>query len=243
MRKHYSSNTPPRELEFKFAVHDTDAFSRLINYLDLPLTLLDAGVAQINHFFDTESLSLHSARAIARLREHNGRFTLTVKEITQADTGECVLSNRMEYESDIPVNIGRVILNQKVLSLACLKDTLKSNSDAVVALLKRCGIDRDLTYIGNFTNTRTHVPITLTANHRHYDLVMELDASEFPGQLLSYEIEVEISFDEDAASIHKALEQLLKDAGIDWHTTTNKAARFYDARQNQINNNEDRATP
>ena len=88
----------PREIEFKFAVHNACAFPRLIQYLGMPLKLLESGVFQVNHFFDTESLSLYSAGSMVRLREHSGRFTLTVKQMSAADSGESVLSNRIELE-------------------------------------------------------------------------------------------------------------------------------------------------
>jgi len=227
---------PSRELEFKFAVQSSRAFPDLIKYLGMPVEHLESGIIQINHFFDTESLCLCSAGCTVRLREHNGRFTLTVKEMAPSEASETVLSNRLEYESDISVTMGRKILKDQVLQLTQLVAAMDSNAVAVSALLKHYGIDQDLAYVGYFTNTRTQVPITLTVNHQPKKLIMEFDASEFPGSDLCYEIEVEISLDDDSAAIHSALVELLKDAGIHWHATINKSARFFSARNNQISN-------
>ncbi len=227
---------PTRELEFKFAVQSSRAFSHLIEYLGMPVSLLETGIIQINHFFDTRPLTLFSTGSIVRLREHNGCFTLTVKEMTPADADQTVLSNRFEYESDIPATLGRKILKEQVLQLTQLVSAMESNAVTVSTLLKRCGVNQDLAYVGYFTNTRTRIPIVLTVNDQPKRLIMEFDASEFPGSNLCYEIEVEISSDDDSDAIYSALVQLLKDAGIHWHATTNKSARFFSAHNNLMSN-------
>ncbi len=66
-----------REIEFKFAVPDIQAFKQLIIHLQLPESLLTAGVTQINHFFDSQALCLHNKHFAIRLREEKQKNILT----------------------------------------------------------------------------------------------------------------------------------------------------------------------
>ncbi len=110
-----------------------------------------------------------------------------------------------------------------------LKEALKPHRDAITAILSRCAIEDDLSYVGNFKNTRIQLPVTLSADNQRYDVIMEFDSSEYPGCQPACEIEVEIPSEKNAVCIQKALEQLLENAGVTWQTSTNKAARFFTA--------------
>ncbi len=222
----------PQEIEFKFAVDHSGAFKQLLEYLDTPADQLENAAVQINHFFDTQQLSLHANGTIVRLREQHGTYKLTVKGKAQTETGESALTVRIEHEAEIDAETGHGCLSSRKLSLAILKKALSGHADELNALLTQSGVEGELSYIGQFKNRRFQLPLTLQVQNVPHELIMELDTSEFPGRDPDYEIEVEISSQTDAAAIQQALEQLLKDAGIDWHTTTNKAARFFDSLRN-----------
>ncbi len=218
-----------REIEFKFAVNGSAAFKQLTDHLGLPSRLLDCGVVQTNHFFDTANHTLQSLGAIVRLREQNAGFTLTVKEMADQETIQTALTERLEYEAYFDSDIACAVLSSKSLSLERLKASLVQHSCALAHLLDRGGIEQSLDYVGHFTNTRIHLPVKLHTANGIFELIMELDSSDFPGHLTSHEIEVEITSHQYAAQIQSALLQLLGSAGITWRTTTNKAVRFFTA--------------
>jgi len=224
-----TANTPPREIEFKFAVSDGEAFQRLIDYLEMPADLLEGGIVQINHFFDTADQALRSQGAIVRLREQNGAYRLTLKQSATAESGTRALSDRIEYETPIPPARARGFLENRSLPLAGLIQAFASQSRAIARLLEDCRADQDLRYTGHFKNTRRALPVTLAVDGKPYRLIMEFDTSEFPGLAPRYEIEVEIPSHDNAKSLQHALVQLLDNAGVNWWTTTNKAARFFAA--------------
>ncbi len=231
----FSPRPATREIEFKYAVNDAGAFKRLIDYLGKPASLLNDGVLQVNHFFDTRDFALRATGSSVRLREQNGGFKLTVKADSRACTDPGALSDRAEYEAEIHTECAEEFLSNRFLPLARLKAALSPHLDALSTLLEPCAEKDGLAYIGHFRNTRIHLPVTLGAADNRYELTLEFDTSEFPGCRPAYEIEVEISPGKDAAAVQDVLERLLVNAGVAWQTTTNKAARFFAALEKQNN--------
>ena len=91
-----------REIEFKFGVDGKQAFHRLVQQLDLPAYLLEQGIKQTNHFFDSASHCLHTNHLAMRLREEDTCHVLTIKggQPLKADA-DSVLTDGIEEEVTI----------------------------------------------------------------------------------------------------------------------------------------------
>jgi uncharacterized protein YjbK len=218
-----------REVEFKFAVSGAEAFTRLLDHLGKPRSLLQSGILQVNHLFDTPALALHDHGSIVRLREQGGDYQLTVKGDTAPAATDGVLTERIEYESPVDVDAARTLLRTRRISGDRLAGMISDHADAVHDLLRTAGVHGDLVYIGCFSNERIKLPVILPVEGARCELLFELDSSEFPDGVTNTEIEVEITGRDDAEAIRSVLLTLLAQAGIDWQTTSNKAERFFAA--------------
>ena len=224
-------NRPSREIEFKFGVDSKQAFHRLAQQLDLPAYLLDHGVNQTNHFFDSTSHCLHTNHLAVRLRDEDGHYFLTIKggQPSKADA-DSVLTDRVEEEVTLSQETALALLSGKLSPLQVIQQQFESKSRSIVQLVNAACGDEKLMPIGRFHNIRIHLPpVVLPAGGSDVAIVFELDTSTFPNGRTDYEFEIEISERSDAVAIKDALLGLFKQAGIEWHTAPSKAERFYAA--------------
>ena len=222
---------PSREIEFKFGVDGKQAFHRLVQQLDLPGYLLDHGVNQTNHFFDSTSHCLRTNHLAVRLREEDGYHFLTIKggQPSKADA-DSVLTDRVEEEVTLSQETALALLSGKLSPVEVIRQRFDSKSRSIVQLVNAACGDEKLTPIGRFHNIRIHLPpVVLPADGSDEAIVFELDTSTFPDGRTDYEFEIEISEHSDAVAIKNALLGLFKQAGINWHTAPSKAERFYAA--------------
>ena len=220
-----------REIEFKFAVDDPQAFRRLLAQLDLTAALLDQGVIQTNHFFDSHDLCLCRNHFAIRLREQGDKNILTIKgEQSSAHHGNSVLSNRVEEQVGLPQHTARALLDGSITPRYVIETYFAERATALLRLITSACGDRTLVHIGQFQNERIHVPpITLDLGDNSTIVEFELDTSTFPDGRVDYELEIEISEHSDAELIEDALIRLLQQAGIEWHSAPSKAKRFFSA--------------
>ncbi len=223
-----------REIEFKFAVAASDAFARLVNHLELPESVLNGGVTQTNHFFDSASLCLRRSHFVIRLREYDGTSLLTIKgEQQSGKTGSAVLTDRIQEEVAIPNTVAADMLQGRTAPRQVIRDHFRDRSDLILQRINDACHDQELVRIGAFTNERIHLPpVDLATPTGSETVEFELDTSTFPGGRIDSEIEVEIQAHSDAAGIEAALVQLLERAGVVWHEAPSKAERFFDALEN-----------
>jgi uncharacterized protein YjbK len=223
--------SPSREIEFKFGVSGTQAFSRLLQHLKLPVSVLTEGVTQVNHFFDSLSLCLHKKHIAIRLREQNDRNLLTIKgEKTLQPKQNSVLSNRVEEETAIPGQAAEGLLHGRIAPQQAIKDHFKTKSVPILSMIDTACNGQRLVHIGEFSNVRIHLPpVALPGANTGEKLVFELDSSTFPDGSIDHEIEVEIAEHIDAALVESALVDLFRQAGIEWHSAPSKAQRFFAA--------------
>ena len=218
-----------REIEFKFGVAGRQAFSRLLQHLQLPESLVNSGIKQTNHFFDSAALCLRKHHFVIRLREAGGTYALTIKgERSSATTVSGTLSNRVEEEVMVPESTADALLTGRLAPRRAISEHFGDRSSALLKRIDDACRDQALVPVGHFVNERMHVPpVTLPIDDTSESLVFELDTSTFPGNRVEHEIEVEIKAHSDAAGIEAALVRLLHEAGIEWHTAPSKAARFF----------------
>ena len=226
--------SPSREIEFKFAVRNRQAFEQLAKHLDLPVSVLATGITQINHFFDSRQLCLHDKHFVIRLREQLDKNILTIKgEQLQPQKDSSVLTDRVEEEVAITRKAADDLLQGRVSPQQVISDHFENRSAPILQLIKTACPGEDLVHIGKFSNVRIHLPpVTLPVANARQRLEFELDTSTFPDGTVEYEIEIEISEQSDAAAIEATLVELLHQAGIEWHTAPSKAVRFFSALSN-----------
>jgi len=221
--------TRGREIEFKFAVADQQAFRRLLAYLNLPDALLDQSVKQINHFFDSAAFCLRHHDLAIRLRQEAERYRLTLKGEQQASEGT-VLSNRIEHEVALPNATALALLQGTTDPRQVIRRYFDDSASTMLELIQSACGDASLVRVGDFINERIHLPpISLPTVESAARVVFELDTSTFPDGVVDHEFEIEISEDHDATNLQAALIELLKQAGIDWSSAPSKARRFFRA--------------
>ena len=218
-----------REIEFKFAVADKQAFRQLLEYLDLSTSILDHGVRQINHFFDSETFCLRAHHHAIRLRQEAQRYALTLKAEQQASP-TAVLSDRAEHEVEIPEATALALLQGITSPRQVIRQHFSDRSSTVLPLIQAACADQALVHIGEFTNERIYLPpVSIAVGKNAETVVFEFDTSTFPNGNVDHEIEIEISEDQDASAIQTALIGLLDQAGIQWSDAPSKAKRFFRA--------------
>lgn len=185
------------EIEFKTMLTE-DEFIQLRDTLPFP----ERPVIQINHYFETSQFSLKAKHAALRIREKEGRYTLTLKEPHQLGLLEThdSLTNR---------DANKWLHNQAVPQMYTTKQ------------LQQLGIkESDLRYYGALTTER------YTFHEANIDYM--LDKSTYH-DIIDYELEIEASSKE--AGI-QALHKLLDEAKIVERKADAKIARFFNAAFN-----------
>jgi uncharacterized protein YjbK len=220
-----------REIEFKFAVHGEQAFLQLLKHLQLPSSLLDTGVTQTNHFFDSQALCLHKNHFVIRLREEGENRILTVKGKKQEETdGASVLSDRIEQEVILPHETALALLRGNITARQAIKQHFGDRSSAILQMIASACHENELVHIGEFENIRVHLPpVDLVIGGTSTTVDFELDTSTFPDGNINHEFEIEITEHSDAENIEAALIELFQQAGIEWNSAPSKAERFFSA--------------
>jgi uncharacterized protein YjbK len=219
------------ETEFKVAVESERAFDALLRQLDLPAREFHPSVQQLNHFFDTRNHALLAHGLTLRLREEAGRHTLTLKGEERRATADGTLTERLEEEVRLPLEVALDVLQGTIPPREALAKRLgEAGAPALRALDAALG-GAELHYVGKFENRRTRLPpVSLDAGGSGVTVVFELDRSTFPGGAVEHEIEVELrAAGCDAAVVHASLVALLERAGVRWVAAESKARRFFDS--------------
>lgn len=218
-----------REIEFKFAVADKQAFRRLLEYLDLSASILDHGVSQINHFFDSEAFCLRDHHHAIRLRQEAQRYVLTLKAEQQTSPA-AVLSDRAEHEVELPEAVALALLQGISSPRQVIRQHFSDRSSTVLPLIEAACGDQALVHIGEFTNERIYLPpVSIAVGENAETVVFEFDTSTFPNGNVDHEIEIEISENQDATAMQAVLIELFDQAGIPWSNAPSKATRFFRA--------------
>ncbi len=215
------------EFEFKFRVDGEEAMRTLVARVAGPDAPLPPAVRQVNHFFDTTDRVLGATNRVLRLREEAERFILTAKG-PGSQKSDDALAVKAEEEVVIPPAAAREILAGTRSPLVLLDELLPApRPDLVQVLLDLVG-DAPLAEVGAFANARRRLgPIPLATTDGPVDVLFELDRTEFPGDVIHHEIEVEVA-PAVAEACRGALLDLLDRAGIAWRSSSSKAKRFFD---------------
>lgn len=220
-----------REIEFKFAVDGKQAFIQLLEHLKLSRSLLDKGVTQTNHFFDSAELCLHKNHFVIRLREEGENRILTIKGKQQKDAGGIsVLTDRIEQEVVVPHEAALALLRGTIPARQVIKQHFGDRSSAILQMIASACQENDLVHIGKFENIRVHLPpVDLVIGDKSTTVEFELDTSTFPDGSIDHEFEIEITEHSDADNMEAALIELFQQAGIEWNSAPSKAERFFSA--------------
>lgn len=214
------SGGEPRERELKLGIADAKAFDALV---DVAGGTRAPAVSQVNHFFDTPGARLRENRIGFRVREEGAAMILTLKGPTGTEAGG-VLSDRVELESEIEADVAHAALRGEAPALSLL-DALDPDACAATGLadtVRRLCADAAPVHIGSFGNDRTRVTTELAGA----TVVLEFDRTQFPEGEERFEVELEITADQDAQTFADALEALFARVGISPVPTTSKLAHF-----------------
>ncbi len=236
---------PDHETEFKLGIPSEAELEAIIAVLgNAPAH----SVRQVNHFFDTTAGDLRARHCSLRLRQEDERFLLTAKGPSGADAAHDALASRAEIEHEIAADEAAAILSGRQCPLALLLERARepraaedrpaqhdASGKAEVALLDLMAAARDgvrLEHFGSFCNVRRRLgPVPFSVGSRSLSLVFEFDRTEFPGDRIDYEVEVEIDAD-DADAASEVIRDVLQRAGVAWKPMTNKLVRFHEAVAN-----------
>lgn len=180
---------------------------------------------QRNFVLDTVQLDLRAARYSLRVRDEDGRFTLTAKgPSTRASASTAV---RAEAEIELSSEQAQQVLEGTLDPLAVLHEKLTTPALLhVIAEIERAKRGRTIVVLGNFRNVRRSVPVELPGG---VPIVLELDMTTLPNGKVEHEAEIELSDAGHAGAVEAWLEQTARTAGIRTASATAKVARFFEA--------------
>ncbi len=180
-------------------------------------------VVQVNHVFDTADGDLRARGLTLRLREEEGRWTVTLKGPASRVGGA---RDREELEASISARTARAILEGKASPLEALRGS--GPSAPLLSRTERLA-EGGIRLHGAFRNRRTRVRAKVPG---HGDVVLEIDRTELPGGRVDHEVELEVEpGDGEAAeaSVARAeswLRGVLRDLGVDPRPASGKTGRF-----------------
>ncbi len=191
------------ETELKLLLPDEAAWQRV-------RTALAGGpvVLQVNHFFDRPDRVLRQARIGVRLRDEDGRKTLTVKGERSAPS-QGALAQRIELETGITLVDADTALTQGLdLSpwLGQWRAELADGSataelvDFLDTLETAC-LGRLLPCYAEFSNRRESLRLELRDTDGRFEVDLALDRTTLPGGRIDYEIEIEFVSDRAAGDV------------------------------------------
>jgi adenylate cyclase class IV len=188
-----------------------------------------AAVRQVNHFFDSEGRALRNNAFGLRLRDEGGLFFLTAKGPSRKGASGA-LSQRREEEHEISGDEARAILDGEASPLIVLAGHARSEAGReLVRTLESLVGDDGVRYIGAFENRRTRIETRLPTGDVELAVLLELDETTFPGDVIHCEVEMELDASEDAELAERALRALLDRAGVAGAPARGKASRFFAA--------------
>lgn len=171
-----------KEFELKLLL-DKDSYEKiLINYQ------LIKTIKQINYYFDDNLQTLAKNNITLRIRNQNNINVLCIKVKKISD----LINVSNEYET---------CLNEKeFLNILNIPDSLLNflNAEALKILTNFINSDNHLTYLGFICNTRSVL--------NFHGKVIELDATEFHKNSITYELEIEQVSQEEAKKLIFELE-------------------------------------
>ncbi len=215
------------EFEFKFRVVDHAALDRLRAAVTGTGPPAPPAVRQVNHFFDTPTRELGATHRILRLREEADRFLLTAKGPGSRRCDDA-LAVKAEEEDVIERGEAHAILAGTISPLDLLIERQGTPVPPLLTVMRELVGGRSLAEMGSFTNERQRVgPVVLDTEGGPVDVVFELDRSCFPGDVVHFEIEVEVP-PTAADACRPALLELLARADVAWRPSSSKARRFFD---------------
>ncbi|MEN8374019.1 MAG: CYTH domain-containing protein [Gemmatimonadota bacterium] len=203
-----------REIEVKLRLPDERAAEELIASAGGEVLGV---VWQTNYLFDTPELSLRGAGLALRLRDEDGRWSVTLKGPT---VRAGAARSREEIEARVDAQAAAAMLAGETSPLAAL--TGDAPLVASAAGLAPGGIEP----LGSFRNRRTRVRALLPGLGT---ACLELDRTELPGDRTDLEVELELpaeSTPEEAAAAEAALARLLAEIGVDAVPSSGKTSRF-----------------
>jgi uncharacterized protein YjbK len=156
-------------------------------------------------------------------------YTLTAKGPSQKNASGA-LAVRQEEEVELSGDEARSLLEGRRSPLDLLEDVLASRTGIELLLRLRGATGAEaLGYVGCFENLRTRVHADLPISAGRLPVVLELDETSFPGNLIEYEVEVELGPETDAGQAEAALRALFATAGVEGTPARGKASRFFEA--------------
>jgi hypothetical protein len=207
-----------REIELKRLLSDEAALGRLARAAERRGARAGSPVEQVNHFFDTAAGALRAEGSIVRLREEGGAFVLTAKGDSRISGDVHV---RAELECEVAAEEAREIQAGRADPLASLERELGAQP-FLGELRARTG-GAPLEPSGSFRNHRTRVgPLELGTG----EVYLELDRTEFPGERVHYEVELEVP-EELVEQAGRLLGELLDEAGDPGAPASGKATRYF----------------
>jgi uncharacterized protein YjbK len=209
------------EIEYKYRVSKPDDLDKVIMAAAAQQVKT---VRQVNAFFDTQQHNLNGKKITVRLRKENESFILGAKGQAVPD-----LSGRQtrkeEWEAQIEPDVAEAMLQGKEDPLKILAQK-QPCAEALVKSIREELADKKLQYVGFFVSFRQKVQTNIPDLG---ELNIELDTSIFQGDLVHYEIEVEVpsQHKDHPQKIDEAMKQILKRAGVEGRTGPPKAKRFF----------------
>ncbi|MCM3399206.1 MULTISPECIES: CYTH domain-containing protein [Oceanobacillus] len=180
------------EIEFKNLL-EKEEYDQLLNSIPFP----SEGKLQINHYFETKEFSLKELGCAIRIREKDGKYTLTLKE----------------PHPDGLLETHDLLTEQEALNW--MNGTIIPKVNTSKQLLKKNIQPEKLTYYGSLSTLRREVP--------YQDVLLVLDYSTY-NHKTDYELELEAPTKADGLRI---FHQLLEENKIEQRITPNKIERFF----------------
>lgn len=224
------STAPRIEAEFKLQLTGAEDMQALIAALLGESSASPPAVVQLNEFYDTPGRGFGRELRILRLREEDGSFLLTAKGRIAGLENEGALMRQGEEEIEIDTVWARAIHAGVLCPLAALEEGLgEAGHSPVLEALRAAVGSSSLEPVGTFRNERRKVgPAKLGEAGSELTLLFEFDRTEFPGDRIDWEVEIEVEAQQEELA-SKLLQQLFAKAGVPWRASSTKAQRFFQA--------------
>ncbi|MCE7794856.1 CYTH domain-containing protein [Salipaludibacillus sp. CUR1] len=185
------------EIEFKNLI-DRKKYEELLSCYQSSRTPV---YTQVNHYFDTDKLSLKDKKSALRVRYKKGAYILTLKQ--PYETGLLETHQQLSEEEFSSLKEHGSLSEGDVFNQ--LSQLLEENVPK-------------LDYLGQLTTERTEISLK--------EGLLVLDKSYYFDHV-DYEIEFEC---EEFASGKQAFKQLLNEWDLSWNEPANKIERFYSVK-------------
>lgn len=189
-------------------------------------------VIQRNHIFDTPDRALAQAGYRLRLREEDGRWLLTAKgqQLKSGPHAKDAARSRPEVEISVAPELARAMVQgdgSPIEHLAGATELSAGDRAFVVALADRFE-GAPLQHVGSFLNERFKIPWS-SPEPESIECLLEIDRTQFPGGIVNFEMEVELSPEANSAMVDAALRRWLDDVDVAPKPSSGKIKRFFEA--------------